>query len=96
MNKYLITLGITILLLVLGLSGCEKTVEITGDTDQVEIINYSVTTEWYVPKSGTEKKFIEGETAKIISHGYLDKIIIINLSQNQKYSKSGFLPVSKK
>ncbi len=53
MNKHLIIPVITVLLLAVGLSGCEETVEVTGDTDKVEITDYSVITEWYIPSYGT-------------------------------------------
>ena len=90
MNKHIIILGMAILLLFEGLSGCIDTIDINGDTEGVKIINYSVTTEWYVPVSGIEQKIIEGETAKLLSQGYLDKIIINILSRFQKFSRSGF------
>ena len=43
MNKHLIIIGIVILLLVVGISGCnEKKIEIMGDTDKVEMVNYTI------------------------------------------------------
>ena len=88
MKKQLVIIAIAVLLLAVGFYVCKERVEVSGDTDKVEITNYSVTTKWYIPNSGTEQRYIVGETAKILSGGYLDKIIINVLYQS--YSKSGF------
>lgn len=43
MNKQLIIIGIVILLLTVGLSGCnEKKIEIMGDTDKIEMVDYTI------------------------------------------------------
>lgn len=43
MNKRLIIIGIVFLLLAVGLTGCnERKIEIMGDTDKVEMVNYTI------------------------------------------------------
>lgn len=56
-NKYLVILGIVVLLICVRLSGCEETIEVTGDTDKVEIIDYSVTTKWHIPSYGVYQTY---------------------------------------
>lgn len=41
----------------IGLSGCEEMVEVTGDTDKVEITDYSVITKWYITNNGTYQSY---------------------------------------
>ena len=59
MNKHHYSMvGITFLLLAVGLCGCNvQPVEITGDTDKVEIIDYSVTTKWHIPGYGASQSY---------------------------------------
>lgn len=52
MNKKLIIFGVAILLICVRLSGCNETsnntVETSGETDKVELVEYDVKTEWSI------------------------------------------------
>ncbi|UCD13010.1 MAG: hypothetical protein JSW60_05435 [Thermoplasmatales archaeon] len=52
MKQQLAILIIATLLICFCLTGCEEEVEVTGD-NKVDIIDYSVTTKWYIPGYGT-------------------------------------------
>ena len=44
-------------LLILFFCGCQEEIKIFGDTDSVEITNYSVTTQWYIPGYGAFQNY---------------------------------------
>jgi len=46
MNKHLIVIGMTLMLLAVGLSGCTEQSNVIGDTDKVKITDYEVETNW--------------------------------------------------
>jgi len=47
MNKHLIVIGIVILLLAVGLSGCTENADVSGDISKVDLVDYEVKTIWY-------------------------------------------------
>ena len=65
MNKHIISIAMVFLLLAVGLSGCsEQKIDIYGDTDKVELVNYKIET----LSSNQEKVgdgFIHGENAAL-------------------------------
>jgi len=52
MNKHLLIFGIAILIICIGLSGCNESNETTGATDKVQLVNHIVET--YGANSGWE------------------------------------------
>ena len=61
-KKHLIVLGIAVLLICVGLSGCEESdknndVDVTGDTSEIELLGYNITTTWWVVVYGGSEKY---------------------------------------
>ena len=73
MKKQLIIVGMIVLLITIGLSGCNETDKTKGDTDKVELVNYNVETLKGVGLN--ECKSIKG-TVKNIAGTLIDKITI--------------------
>jgi len=44
-------------LLIFFICGCQEEIKIFGDTDSVEITDYSVTTQWYIPGYGVYQNY---------------------------------------
>lgn len=84
MNSYLIIIGISILLLDVGLSGCfEETVDVTGDADKIEIIDYSVITKWHIPGYGTYQTYSKpGFYKDYPANAYEPRYIVSGIAKN--------------
>ncbi|MCJ7572231.1 MAG: FxLYD domain-containing protein, partial [Candidatus Thermoplasmatota archaeon] len=64
--------GIIVILLTVGLSGCNQSTETKGDTDKVELVNYTVETKAYGLNTGYYK-IVKG-TVKNIGGTYINTI----------------------
>ena len=83
MNNHLIVLGIAVLFLAVGLSGCEETVEVTGDADKVEIIDYSVTTKWHISGFGTFQTYSKpGFYKQYPEKAYEPRYVVSGIAKN--------------
>jgi len=76
-------IGIVVLFISIGLSGCEETLKITGDTHQVKIIDFSVITQWYIPGYGTYQSYSKsGFYKNYPAEAYNPRYIIKGTLQN--------------
>ena len=87
MNKHIIIIGIVVLLLPAGLSGCteytEQMATIEGEVDKIEIINYSIITQkrvsWTLQYEKVNDGFVHGK--KELQKTLLVKRLILLISQ---------------
>ena len=89
MKRHLIVYGIVIILLTFGLCGCTEQ-EISGDTDEIELLEYSIVTQKYDEEYKTiGNGFIHSDEAEFyLINGILKNIaneILINVSITAKF-----------
>ena len=76
-------IGIVVLLSCVGLSGCEESNKVTGDTNLIKIIDVSVTTQWYIPGYGTYQTYTKsGFYKNYPAHAYNPRYIIKGTAKN--------------
>ena len=76
-------IGIVVILICVGLSGCEETYQVTGDTNQIKIIDVSVTTQWYIPGYGTYQTYTKsGFYKNYPAQAYNPRYIIKGTAKN--------------
>ena len=107
LKKQLVIIGIAVLLICVGLSGCEETNEatqgfqVTGDTDKVNIIHHEIwqRTTWQESGDSETSWGITG-TAKNIAGNMLDNITIEvrffdsnNYYLDSKITSTKYLPI---
>jgi hypothetical protein len=77
------SLGCVFLFICLGLSGCEESLNVTGDFNKVKIIDYSVSTQWYIPGYGTYQSFTKsGFYKNVPAEAYNPRYIVIGKAKN--------------
>lgn len=76
-------IGIVVLLICVGLSGCEETYKVTGDTNQIKLSDISVTTQWHIPGYGTYQTYTKsGFYKKYPTQAYNPRYIIKGTAKN--------------
>jgi hypothetical protein len=81
MNKHLIVIGTAVLLLVVGLSGCDESNFVSSE---VEVVNYTVVTKWnvYTGGSGTYTYYKSGFYHDYPENAQTSYIINVTLKNN--------------
>jgi len=83
MKNSLFVLIAIFLISIIRLSGCEEIIPATGDIDKVYIIEYTVTTSWYVPRYGTYENYSKPGFYKYYpDNAYKPRYIITGSAKN--------------
>ena len=83
MKTILFLMSIVIIFLSIGLSGCQEEIKVYGDIDQVEITDYSVTTQWYIPGYGTYQNYSKSGFYKHYPEtSYKPRYIVVGTAKN--------------
>jgi hypothetical protein len=72
-----------ILFICIGLSGCEESLKVTGDFDKVTIIEYTITTQWYIPGYGAYQSFSKsGFYKNVPAEAYNPRYVVKGKAKN--------------
>jgi len=65
MKKKLIVTGIVVILITIGLSGCNESGQTAGDTDKIELVDYDVETKSIAVNTYDDYKLVSGTIRNI-------------------------------
>lgn len=83
MKIILFLMSLVVIILLIVLSGCQEEIKAYGDIDQIEITDYSVTTQWYIPGYGTYQNYSKpGFYKHYPETSYNPKYIVIGTAKN--------------
>lgn len=83
MKISLLLIIIVFIISIVGMSGCEEIIPATGDIDKVEIIEYTVTTTWYVPRYGSYENYSKpGFYEYYPDNAYKTRYIVEGIAKN--------------